>query len=213
MTKPCIICKTDLGTNHNLTKYCSQKCRNIGKDNWAHIIQMCKICKKEFKTICKTTKYCSRKCASEGHKLKNRVCNVCHKRKLRKCFGLSPKKGGFYQIRHICKDCSNRGLYIKTPEQYINRLMPRIKTQKPDFDTRYLIKLYNEQKGLCAISNIPMTHLTGNGPIDTNISMDRIDNNKGYAKDNIHLICLRINKMKSNLSLEDFKYFCQKVIE
>lgn len=35
---------------------------------------------------------------------------------------------------------------------------------------------------------------------------------KGYTKDNIWLICSAVNFMKSNLNLEEFKQYCQAVI-
>lgn len=43
-------------------------------------------------------------------------------------------------------------------------------------------------------------------------SPDRIDSSKGYTKDNIWLICSAVNFMKSNLNLEEFKQYCQAVI-
>lgn len=42
-------------------------------------------------------------------------------------------------------------------------------------------------------------------------SIDRIDSNKGYTKDNIQLICLIINKMKSNLNQKEFIEICMKI--
>lgn len=50
------------------------------------------------------------------------------------------------------------------------------------------------------------------GRTNTNVSIDRIDSSKGYTKDNIWLICSAVNFMKSNLNLEEFKQYCQAVI-
>ncbi len=41
-----------------------------------------------------------------------------------------------------------------------------------------------------------------------NISVDRIDSNKGYTVDNIQLVCAIINRMKMNLSNDEFISLC-----
>lgn len=43
-------------------------------------------------------------------------------------------------------------------------------------------------------------------------SIERIDNNKGYTKDNTALCCKDINLMKRNLTKEEFKNICHKII-
>jgi hypothetical protein len=37
------------------------------------------------------------------------------------------------------------------------------------------------------------------------MSVDRIDNNSGYTKDNIKVISFRANRLKSNGTLEEFE--------
>lgn len=54
--------------------------------------------------------------------------------------------------------------------------------------------------------------VTKSGRTNTNVSIDRIDSNKGYTKDNVQLVCSAINFMKSNLSLNDFIMYCESVI-
>jgi hypothetical protein len=58
-----------------------------------------------------------------------------------------------------------------------------------------------------------MTYLMGKGRIYTNVSVDRIDSNKGYLKDNVQLVCMVINQMKSDLNLDELKYYCQEIIK
>lgn len=53
----------------------------------------------------------------------------------------------------------------------------------------------------------------GKGRIYTNVSVDRIDSNKGYLKDNVQLVCMVINQMKSDLNLDELKYYCQEIIK
>lgn len=46
-----------------------------------------------------------------------------------------------------------------------------------------------------------------------NLSVDRIDSNKGYEPDNIQLVDKRINMMKQSLSNDEFIELCCKVAE
>jgi len=43
----------------------------------------------------------------------------------------------------------------------------------------------------------------GTGYHHTNISIDRIDNDQGYTKENVCLVCLAINMMKYTLDLNE----------
>lgn len=89
------------------------------------------------------------------------------------------------------------------------------KYQSLEFDItkEYIKELYLKQDGKCAISNIPMTYISGSGKHATNISIDRIDSNKGYTKDNVQLVCSHVNMMKSDLSLEELYSFCKSIVE
>lgn len=74
-------------------------------------------------------------------------------------------------------------------------------------------EIYYEQKGLCALTGLPMTTDTymtkGNQHIinKMNISIDRINSNLGYKKDNIQLVGAIINRMKTDLTNEEFISF------
>ena len=75
-----------------------------------------------------------------------------------------------------------------------------------------LMNLYNRQRGICAISGLPMTSINGRGIIETNVSIDRIDSDKGYELDNVQLVRCRVNKMKSDMSIEELLYYCNNII-
>jgi hypothetical protein len=81
-----------------------------------------------------------------------------------------------------------------------------------NFDWTFLKELWELQKGNCAISKIPMTYEMFNGRTPTNVSVDRIDSNKGYEKGNIQLVCMAVNQMKSDLDAEEFIYFCEQIV-
>jgi hypothetical protein len=58
-----------------------------------------------------------------------------------------------------------------------------------------------------------MTNVSNNGRILTNLSIDRIDSKKGYIKDNIQFVCMAINQMKSDLTLDELYFFCENILK
>lgn len=81
-----------------------------------------------------------------------------------------------------------------------------------DITKEYLQYLWDVQKGLCAISNIPMTYKRDGGRIPTNVSIDQINPHLGYTKDNIQLVCMAVNQMKNDLSMEELYMFCESIM-
>lgn len=62
----------------------------------------------------------------------------------------------------------------------------------------YILDLWKKQNGLCAISKIPMTYELDSGRIYTNVSIDQIEQGKGYTEDNVQLVCMAVNQLKSD---------------
>lgn len=73
-----------------------------------------------------------------------------------------------------------------------------------------LIEKYEEQKGLCAISKVKLEHKQESL---NSISIDRIENNLGYTKENVHLVAKWINIGRRNATLDQIKQAIQDVIE
>jgi hypothetical protein len=44
------------------------------------------------------------------------------------------------------------------------------------------------------------------------ISLDRVDSSKDYIEGNVVFCCSMVNKMKNNLSVEQFVNFCEKIV-
>ena len=63
-----------------------------------------------------------------------------------------------------------------------------------DIDIDFLIKLWEAQDGKCVITGYQMVY-----PECTlfSVSIDRIDSDKGYTKDNVQLVCQGINFAKN----------------
>ena len=78
---------------------------------------------------------------------------------------------------------------------------------------KILHDLWEKQKGLCALTKVPMIH-----PRDhkhkspTMASLDRIDSNKGYIVGNVQFVCYSINMAKSNFTEEVFVDFLEMLM-
>ena len=60
---------------------------------------------------------------------------------------------------------------------------------KHEIDVEFLTNLWEKQKGLCYYSNIPMNY----NKAEWRISIERLDNSKGYIPENVVLCCLEFN--------------------
>lgn len=81
-----------------------------------------------------------------------------------------------------------------------------------DLDAKFLWELYIRQGRKCYISGLDLHFATTSYSHDGNLSLDRIDSAKGYTKDNVGWVEKRINHMKWDLSLEEFKQLCTTII-
>jgi len=69
-------------------------------------------------------------------------------------------------------------------------------------------KIYNIQNGLCYWLNIPLD-ITFSDML-CQPSIDRLDNSKGYTKDNIVLSCLYANLGRNKATVKEFREFIKK---
>lgn len=68
---------------------------------------------------------------------------------------------------------------------------------------QFLFDLFNKQRGRCAITGWKMTAIAGKGAIHSNISVDKINRDNGYIKENVQLVCSCINGFKNVLSKKE----------
>ena len=139
------------------------------------------------------------------------TCNSCGITKPVACFSKTNRK---------CNDC-RRGLSkdrANSSVEYFLRarlssMRQRHKQKEYDGDIvgiEYLTALYEEQRGICALTGIPMHVSTDHS--DLSASPDRIDIEKGYIEGNIRLVCARINLMRSSLGDHDLVWWCRAVV-
>lgn len=146
----------------------------------------CPECGALFKPVTNRQKYC---------------CKICGDRARRK----DPARIAQYKINQIKYTNSSA-------RRFISRLLNK-KSRNRHLDIDYVMGIYDAQKGLCALSGIKMTYISGRGRVPTNISIDRIDSTKGYERGNIQLVCCALNVAKSNWRQDDFIELCRKVVE
>lgn len=79
----------------------------------------------------------------------------------------------------------------------------------------HMMSLLERQNGLCAITGIEMSFIKRKDgvKVHTNLSIDQIEAGKGYGTDNIQFVCAVVNIMKTTLSVNDFRWWCTKVVE
>jgi hypothetical protein len=75
-----------------------------------------------------------------------------------------------------------------------------------------LEELFKTQNNICPYSGLELTHSYDGNKFNT-ISLDRIDSNKGYTKDNIQIISSLVNEMKNSLDNNDFLHMIKKIYE
>lgn len=85
-----------------------------------------------------------------------------------------------------------------------------------EIDIKYAWDLFILQNKLCALTNIPLIIASKNtkttkNRVETTASLDRIDNTKGYIKDNVQWVHKDINWMKGTFEQQYFISLCKLV--
>lgn len=214
MTVSCLCCKKEFETSIKINKkFCSIKCyRSMDSKR----IKTCSVCEGEFVARSKKAQVCSPACRNRLCSKKTKQCKGCGGIKTREEFGENRLKRGAC-IRAYCKPCSLKKQSEWVKNNYFMYLMSLVKRSRRnkdkhpcDIDALFLESLYKKQKGLCALSGIP---LVCDKHSDHSVSVDRIDSNYGYVKDNIHLVCKQVNFLKHKLKVEDLYYYCETILQ
>lgn len=75
------------------------------------------------------------------------------------------------------------------------------------------MELFIKQDGKCIYTGIFLNFTTNQGGIGSTASLDRIDSNKDYTKDNVQFVHRDVNKMKMDFSNEYFLYMCRLIAD
>jgi hypothetical protein len=205
--KTCIIC--------NKIKIFENYHKNASGTHGYH--NECKSCRSEKRKKINITK------PTKGTK----ECNKC-----KNIFDISnfyADKSNSTGLQTYCKNCGTQntkkctstldGFIKKLYKDILHNIKKRAKIIKCEITIQDIKDLYDKQKGLCALTGKKLSTDTymvkENQHIINkfNISVDRIDSNKDYTKDNIQLVGAIINRIKSDLSNDQFIDLCNMVIK
>jgi len=90
--------------------------------------------------------------------------------------------------------------------QTVLRIMKDKKTSFTREETEvYLHKLFNDQDGFCAITGIRLQLPPNVSDPELVCSLDRIDSNGNYEKDNLQIVCKFVNRWKSDTPDKEFR--------
>jgi len=127
------------------------------------------------------------------------------------------------KTKNICKRCSTAAHQKRagaTYHGYLTALCTKARSARKksdipfEIDHDYLIELWEQQNGRCAISNVHMTHHSdGKGRKDFNASIDRIIPELGYIHGNVQLVCDRVNTMRHTLTMDMFYWWVKAIHE
>jgi hypothetical protein len=74
--------------------------------------------------------------------------------------------------------------------------------------------IFEQQNQKCALSGLDIKFGRRgklHHRIETTASLDRINNDMGYTKDNVHWVHKKINQIKMDMSMQEFIELCKKV--
>lgn len=147
-------------------------------------------------------------------------CSVCGEWKLTETFPKNRQgtdKMGYLTYCRQCrtvqsKDLLNSDIKANFKERW-RRCRDRALAKGYEFDLtpEHLNLLWDIQKGKCFYTDTPITYQMGEGRAeDSGLSIDRVDVTKGYTVGNVVLTTNRINRIKSDLTLEELAEWVPK---
>ena len=156
---------------------------------------------------------------------KNKKCSKCKITKNIKEFYLRPERKKGKGIRSICKFCDSarKSIYYATEDGFMKKLFASINDRKVstrrhighsvDFNREEFFEMWKEYKKqygmFCFYTGIPLNFIKSPEHIRGNqVSVDRIDNSKGYSRDNIIFCSSKANFMKASVTID----MCRKIV-
>lgn len=159
-------------------------------------------------------KYCSESC--KGKSIRGNVvfgekyCSECGKQFIPMWFG-----------QYCCSTECNSAKQLKSsykmmngnPEKYFKHAL--YKRGREALSVEFMLDLLNKQGGRCAISGKKLTFIKipNSGRTNTNASIDQIVAGGGYTEDNVQIVCDVVNRMKTDMTMDELRYWCAAILE
>ena len=137
-----------------------------------------------------------------------KLCGRCKKWISVKHFNASSQSWDLlHGFCRICASDDNTRLYKKynnSLESIFNITKRSAKYRGKSFNLtlKQIQSLWDKQKGICYYSGVEMTTETNN---PNKLTIDRMDSTKGYELDNVALCTYRVNLMKREMTITEFK--------
>lgn len=138
------------------------------------------------------------------------------KRTCTKCQTAQPAKE-FRGNRKTCRACHNARRNtlrrIDPLRELCGNAEKRARDKGFDFDVTldYLRQVLANQGGLCYFFKVPL-HIDGSTADSLyQVSLDRLDNSRGYVRGNVALTCVAANLSRNKFSAEEFAKFCNSL--
>jgi len=145
-----------------------------------------------------------------------KYCQICGKEQV---YSSNKDLNRAIKNNSLCRSCNNKARaltlkkYKEIPVSWFDEKKRGAEKRGKvfEFDIKYIWEVYIRQNRKCALSGLPLDFDkdTENGMV----SLDRINNNKGYIKRNIQLVHKDVNFMKYVYEQKYFINMCKLVAE
>lgn len=155
--------------------------------------------------------------------MKSKTCVVCGEDKQNSLFYKRPDGS----VENTCRKCRTKAEFRtqhNSPRDYLRNTIAKAKYGAKkrglewDIDIDRVMQIWAEQDGRCALSGVRMQAAKdgkGRKGKDMNVSLDRIDQDKGYvfSPRNVQLVCLRVNLIKHDMDEHDLFWWCHNIVD
>lgn len=99
------------------------------------------------------------------------------------------------------------------PEKYFKHAL--YKRGRELLSVDFMLHLLEKQEGRCAITGVKLTFtkIPGLGRVHTNAAIDQIIAGGGYTEENVQLVCDTVNRMKSDMTMDELIYWSKAIVE